>query len=151
MVFVIENGEIRTGDEAEMEKKNEFYRIKSLVSNVFIIDYDKTKIRPFVKDILNRAGNFIEIKMLWQVLIISIITFVFALLSWWNSGKAPDEIAKSKSEIFMRIDTACAGATAKKAPIPEASTAPAATLNQLMPRKAVGAATATGSESYDVQ
>lgn len=108
MVFVIENGEIRTGDELEMEKKNEFYRIKSLVSNVFIIDYDKTKIRPFVKDILNRAGNFIEIKMLWQVLIISIITFVFALLSWWNSGKSPDEIAKSKSEILMRIDTACA-------------------------------------------
>lgn len=68
LVFVIQNGELKSEGAAELRKGNYYYRVRSTIDGVDVVDYDKNRVKPFVKDILNRAGEFMEIKMLWWIL-----------------------------------------------------------------------------------
>jgi hypothetical protein len=107
---MIENGIIRSPDENELKKANQFYRITGKVDGsnytYVIIDYDKTKIRPFVKDILNRQEMFIEIKLLYRVIlfigVIFLSTSIFFILS---PGKA--FISSSLTTETQKIINAC--------------------------------------------
>lgn len=68
LVFVIQNGELKSEGAAELRKGNYYYRVRSTIDGVDVVDYDKNRVKALVKDILNRAGEFLEIKMLWWVL-----------------------------------------------------------------------------------
>lgn len=120
--IMIENGVIRSPDEKELKKENQFYRITGKVDDsnytYVIIDYDKTKIRPFVKDILNRQEMFIEIKLLYRVLlfiaVIFISTTIFFILS---PGKA--FISSTLTGETQKIINACQNvSTVSKSTLP---------------------------------
>lgn len=83
--LIIENGVIREADEKELKKENQYYRIKWEIAgkDFTIIDYDKNKIRPFIKDYLNRQEMFIEIKLLRIIQIITLLSFLFGIIFFY--------------------------------------------------------------------
>lgn len=108
--LMIENGVLRSPDEKELKKENQFYRITGKVEGssytYVIIDYDKTKIRPFVKDILNRQEMFIEIKLLYRVLLfIGIIFLSITIFFILSPGKS--FISSSLTTETQKIINAC--------------------------------------------
>jgi len=58
-IMIRENGEIRLGKAEDLKDKNDWYTIRSRQDNIILLDYDQTKIRPYIKDILNRQGTFL--------------------------------------------------------------------------------------------
>lgn len=84
-VFYIKNGVLHKGDViSELSKKNYKYRLYSLIEGIALIDYDKTDARPLVKDILNRTGEFLEIKLLKREFWILIAIISLILICVWR-------------------------------------------------------------------
>ena len=81
-IIIIKDWLIFDGDPKEILKNNEFYRVEN--ETVCIIDYDKSKVRPYVKSILNRIWIFPEMKLLkWSMLmqvIIGVLLFLFVVI-----------------------------------------------------------------------
>lgn len=68
------------------ETKKENFLIKR--DGLMIWDMDKYKVRPYVKDFLNRQNQFIEIKYLFIILIVSIICIFSIILTYvFSPGK----------------------------------------------------------------
>jgi len=112
-VFVIKNGSVSVGSIEELKKKNYFFRLHSRVDGVAVIDYDKTDMTPFVKDILNRQNQFVEIKYLKGcvallafliVLVIGSAYIVYWKNSWFDVQK--NEIVNEirKMSTMSKID-----------------------------------------------
>ena len=88
-IIIRENGEIRLGTRDDMKGKNEWYVIHSKQDGLILIDYDQTKIRPYIKDILNRQNMFIEIKLLRFVLYaLGLLFFMIFWILWFVMMKA---------------------------------------------------------------
>ena len=79
-VFTIKNGTLDRAELTELTKKNYFYRAFSRVDGVALVNYDMTSLVPLTKDILNRQGSFLEIKMLWFVLFILLLNFITVVI-----------------------------------------------------------------------
>ena len=81
-IIIIKDWLIFDGDPKEILKNNEFYRVEN--ETVCIIDYEKSKVRPYVKSILNRIWIFPEMKLLkWSMLmqvIIGVLLFLFVVI-----------------------------------------------------------------------
>lgn len=75
-IIIRENGEIRYGTETDLKWKNDWYQIESKEMRLLLIDYDQTKIRPYIKDILNRQSTFLEIKLLKWIIFILVIIYM---------------------------------------------------------------------------
>lgn len=103
--LVIKDGILVECDEFEANKDNHFYRVNGAFWDTAytIIDYDKTKIRPFVKDILNRQDMFIEVKMIKTLTIICgaglILCVLFFFVLPWKSF-----FENQNSEIIKKLD-----------------------------------------------
>lgn len=79
-IIIRENGEIRIGTAKDLDGKNEWYTLRSKHDGIVLLDYDQTKIRPYIKDILNRQNMFIEIKLLRFVLYA--LALLFFMIFW---------------------------------------------------------------------
>jgi hypothetical protein len=71
LLLKIQDGELKETTTRELEKNNEYYRIEG--EHWILFDYDKNKIRPYVKDLLNRMSDLIEIKWLKWLMTATII------------------------------------------------------------------------------
>lgn len=107
-LYFIKNGVLHIWDLSELEKKNYKYRLYSLAEWIAVIDYDKTDARPLIKDILNRTGEFLEIKLLRREfwMIIGIIFLLFFTIYRTFAIKPADlwPIAKWMIEMNSKID-----------------------------------------------
>jgi hypothetical protein len=77
LLLKIQDGELKEATARELEKNNDFYRVEG--EHWILFDYDKNKIRPYVKDLLNRMSDLIEIKWLkWLMTATIIFGFVYS-------------------------------------------------------------------------
>lgn len=103
-VLVIKDGSIAIWTKEELDKKNYFYKIHSKVPGIAVIDYDKTDMVPIVKDILNRQHTFIEITLLWRIIIFSMINIVGLIVIGLMVYKIDPNIEPQKVEIISEIN-----------------------------------------------
>lgn len=109
LLLKIQDGELKEATAKELEKNNEYYKIEG--EHWIIFDYDKNKIRPYVKDLLNRMSDLIEIKWLRAVFIATIFFgLVFCgLLFYWKAqleggnNKIFETITKLEESISKKI------------------------------------------------
>ncbi len=79
--LIIKDGVLRQLGNSEEEKKelaknNWDYRLVTASGQFTVIDYDKDLARPYVKALLAKVNRLREVKMLWGVLILSILTMI---------------------------------------------------------------------------
>lgn len=114
-IIVIKDNMIFEGNTKEFEKNNEYYRIEN--DNICVIDYDKTKVRPFVKSILNRIWIFPEVRLLkWSMLmqvIIGVLLFLFVVIMS-PSDKPLKESTKQIIDAISKINVQTANITTNK-------------------------------------
>lgn len=62
-------------DEKFLES-NKTYRTECIEDGILFFDFDATDARPFFKDLLNRQGQFLEVKLLYGLLIFCMVFFL---------------------------------------------------------------------------
>ena len=99
-IFVIKDWLVFRGDWTELDKKNNFYIIEN--PEIIVVDYDKSKLRPFVKSILNKLEIIPELKFLKIILGLTIVFFIFSII-WMKYFSINEE--KLLEKINVSIET----------------------------------------------
>ena len=106
--IVIENGVSRSISEKEKKMELQYFTISGEVDGIKykIVDFDKTKVRPLVKDILNRQWMFLEIIMLNRLFWTSILS-ILAIVIFFTLSPGKSYISTEIQKEGEKIINAC--------------------------------------------
>lgn len=81
MNYKIDNGvllELSEDENKRLEKEAYRYALKCVTSEVTVYDFDKDRVRPYVKDYLNRRWASLESKLLTASTVMALVAMIFA-------------------------------------------------------------------------
>jgi len=82
--FKIDSGAFFLVDDKEGEqlaKEQWRYKLKSLNTDDVVFDFDKDRVRPYVKDYLNRRWASLESRLLGTAVLMAVLACVFSMYS----------------------------------------------------------------------
>lgn len=84
-----------------LEKEAWRYRLPAVNAQITVWDFDKDRVRPYVKDYLNRRWASLESRLLWFAVLMGVISAVFA----WYAGTKADTNAKAVNAMVKEQQT----------------------------------------------
>lgn len=91
-----------------------------------IVDYDKDKIRPYVKSLLAKVNRLLEVKLLWFVILEMLLIFVFAIVLWAFLMSQIRNVEDSQAKILEAISKISVPAPKVPAALPDSGGVPEA-------------------------